>query len=106
MGKINNALAKAKAMAKNKAASKVTKGKVMGFIFMVLMFANPAAAATEINWSEITAVIDGFVGIIPSFASMVSAVMPMLLMISMYLFIMKFWDKILDGIDAAFHFGK
>lgn len=85
------------------ALAKITKGKVIGLMFMFLMLISPASA-TEVNWSEITAVIDGFVGIVPSFASMISAVMPVLLVIAMYTFIMRFWDKILDGIDSAFHF--
>jgi hypothetical protein len=104
MSKINKALTKYKQMAKAKALNKVTKAGIVGSIFM-LVASNPAAAA-EVNWSEITTVIDGFVGIVPSFAAMVSAVMPVLLIISLYVFVMRFWDKILEGIDSAFHFHK
>jgi hypothetical protein len=78
-----------------------SKGKLATLIGGALLMMNPASAA-EVNWSEITAVIDGFVGIVPSFAAMISAVMPILLVIALYTFIIKFWDKILHAIDSAF----
>lgn len=59
--------------------------KVIALIGMALMIISPAAA--EVNWSEITAVINGFVGIVPSFANMTSAVMPILLVIVLSTFI-------------------
>jgi hypothetical protein len=87
------------------ATTKRMKSKIIALIGMALLMINPASAA-DINWTEITAVIDGFVGIVPSFGSMVSAIMPIILMISIYVFIMKFWDKILGAIDSAFSFMK
>ena len=103
-----------KALRKNKeleqttprATTKSMKGKIITLIGMALLMINPASAATEVNWTEITSVIDGFVGIVPSFGSMISAIMPIILMISIYIFIMKFWDKILGAIDSAFNFMK
>lgn len=105
MSKLTKAIGKYKAMVKGKALNRFTKAGIVSSVFMFLMSVNPAAA-TEVNWSEITSVIDGFVGIVPSFAAMISAVMPVLLVIALYTFIMRFWDKILDGIDSAFNFRR
>lgn len=68
-------------------------------LFMVI---SPASAAETVNWTELTTVIDGFVGIIPSFGRMIGAVMPVLMTIAIYVFVLKFWDKILGAVDAAF----
>ncbi|MDQ1252557.1 MAG: hypothetical protein QG646_1678 [Euryarchaeota archaeon] len=101
-----------KALRKNKELEQTThgetnksmKGKIIALIGMALLMINPAAA--EVNWSDITTTIDGFVGIIPSFADMVSSIMPVILTIAIYGFIMKFWDKILAAIDNAISFLK
>ncbi|AKB51760.1 hypothetical protein MSBRW_2507 [Methanosarcina barkeri str. Wiesmoor] len=83
-----------------------SKSKIIALTAMIMMLMNPASAA-DVNWTEITDVIDGFCGILPSFGAMVSAIMPILLVISIYVFIMKFWDKILSAIDGAFsHLGR
>ncbi|AKB74320.1 hypothetical protein MSLAZ_1059 [Methanosarcina lacustris Z-7289] len=79
----------------------LSKGRIATLIGGALLMIGPASA-TDVNWSEITSVIDGFVGIVPSFAAMISAVMPIILVIALYTFIIKFWDKILGAIDNAF----
>lgn len=86
------------------ATTKKMKTKIIALIGMALMMINTAAAET--NWTAITDTINGFVGIIPSFGTMVAEIMPVILTIAIYGFIMKFWDKILSAIDSAVSFLK
>jgi len=71
-------------------------------LYAVLLLVSSASAADPVNWTELTSVIDGFVSIVPSFGTMIGAIMPILMTIAVYVFVLKFWDKLLGAIDSAF----
>jgi hypothetical protein len=53
------------------------------------------AAADVINWSNVTDILDGLVGLFPSILNLVLAVFPIIIVISIVGFVVSFLDKIL-----------
>ena len=110
MSKFSRIFRKNKELEQEKKPNASMKGKIAAFLTLALFTISNAcanaSATTEVNWTQITDVIDGFVGIVPSFAGMISAVMPVILMIAMYAFIMRFWKQILDAVGSAMNFFK
>lgn len=54
-------------------------------------------ASAEINWTAITDVVDGLATyLIPSFVSLVTAAVPLLITLAVVGFVMSFMDRILD----------
>jgi hypothetical protein len=57
-------------------------------------------AAAEINWTDITSVIDGMgTYLIPSFVTLVTAAVPLLITMAVVGFVMGFMDSILGMIN-------
>lgn len=54
-------------------------------------------AAAEVNWTVITDILDGIANeMLPSFLALVTAAVPLLIVLAVVGFVMKFLDKILD----------
>jgi hypothetical protein len=54
------------------------------------------ASATEINWTEITTILEGVVDIFPSILTLVVNIFPIIIVISIIGFVIGFLDTILD----------
>ena len=85
---------KEKAMAKL-AGARVKLALLMstGMVFMV-----SSVSATEINWTNITMILEGVVNLFPSILTLVINVFPIIIVISIIGFVVSFLDKILDMI--------
>lgn len=83
---------------KLKDVSKTLKYKLAVLTAMSVLFVGTAAA--EINWTGITEVVDGMAtNLIPSFITLVTAAVPLLITMAVVGFIMGFMDAILGMIN-------
>lgn len=57
-------------------------------------------SAAEINWSEITGLLDGVTTIFPSMGNMVIAIVPVVLILVVVLFVVSFFDSIVGMIQG------
>jgi NCAIR mutase (PurE)-related protein len=62
--------------------------------------------ADAINWTDFAAVISGMAGIIPSIVTLVVNFVPLIIILSVVGFVVKFFDTILDALQSAFSFIK
>jgi len=62
-----------------------------------LMLVSAVSAAT-INWTEVTSILDGVVDLFPSILSLVLAIFPIVITITIIGFVVGFLDKILQMI--------
>jgi hypothetical protein len=72
------------------------KVALMGMLLAGLVYASSAAT---INLTPITEIITGVVGILPSFLDLVLGIIPIVIVLSVAGFLIKFWNKILDMIQ-------
>lgn len=76
---------------------------LIGAVFFVSMAVIGSANATNtVNWSEITAMVDGVAGLMPSISGLVIAIVPTLLLLIVVGFLTGIFDGIIGGITAAF----
>lgn len=89
--------AKTKSKFKEKTSQYKTKAALAIGSFAMLV--SPAAAATNdsefINTTVIVGMINSFTAIFPALGDMISAALPLVMMIAFVVFILKFWDAIL-----------
>jgi len=92
---------KAKKEAHNPAVSRMLF--LIGAVFFIsLAVVGSANATNAINWSEITSMVDGVAGLMPSISGLVIAIVPTLLLLIVVGFLTGIFDGIIGGITAAF----
>ncbi|AIY91117.1 hypothetical protein [Geoglobus acetivorans] len=78
-------------------------------VFMVfgLLLMWPASAANgtaTINWTQISDIITGVSGLFPSFVTLVSNALPILIFLGVIGFVLRFFDSIIDMIASLARF--
>ena len=84
---------------------KIKKGVSAGLMFlaMALMLLNPAAAEEmSVNWTQIGDIIEGAGSIMPSVGSLITAVVPVLLLLIVVGFVTGLFDGIIGAINDSF----
>ena len=73
------------------------KRKAVGVLLtFALLLMNPASAATySVNWTEISNLISGVASVFPGFIDLVTNVLPVVVIIAIIGFVVKFLDRIL-----------
>ena len=95
---------------KKERREKIKKGVSAGLMFlaMALMLLNPVAAANEtspsINWTAIGDIIEGAGSIMPSVGELITAVVPVILLLIVVGFVTGLFDSIIGAISDAFRF--
>ncbi|WP_456478197.1 hypothetical protein [Geoglobus ahangari] len=84
------------------------KAVFLGLIFLGLLVMWPASAAngTGVNWTEISNIIEGVSTLFPSFVTLVSNAMPILIFLGIIGFVLRFFDSIIDMIASLARFGR
>lgn len=91
---------KAKREAKNPAMARMMF--LIGAVFFVSMVLIGNASAEAINWTNITDMINGVAGIMPSIGNLVVAIVPTILLLIVVGFIVGIFDGIIGGLTNAF----
>ena len=84
---------------------KIKKGVSAGLMFlaMALMLLNPVAAEEmSVNWTQIGDIIEGAGSIMPSVGSLITAVVPVLLLLIVVGFVTGLFDGIIGAINDSF----
>ena len=76
---------------------KEKKRKVVVFLAFAMVILAPANAAT-INWTSISDIISGAASIFPSFITLVTNAVPVILVMAVVTFVVGFFDSILDAV--------
>ncbi len=63
-----------------------------------------ANASLTVNWTEISDLISGAAGIMPSIGNLVVAIVPVILVLIVVGFVTGIFEGIVDGIRNAFRF--
>jgi len=71
-------------------------------LFSSMVLVGSVSAATDINWSQINAMVDGVAGIMPSISNLVVAIVPTILLLIVVGFLTGVFDGIIGGITGAF----
>jgi hypothetical protein len=61
-----------------------------------------SVSAVEINWTEITSILDGVVDIFPSILTLVVNIFPIIIVVAIIGFVIGFLDKILGMLNFRF----
>lgn len=75
--------------------------KLQFSMFMVSCLAMISGASANINWTELTSLLDGVVTIFPSIANMVAGIVPTLFYLIIVAFIMRFFNSIIHMIEGV-----
>lgn len=80
------------------------KAMFLFFVGMFIMAAPASAAELTINWTDIGNVISGVADIMPSIGNVITAVVPILILLAVVSFVLGLFGGILDSITNAFRF--
>jgi len=76
-------------------AARVRAGLLVSMGALMLV---SSVSAADINWTEITSILDGVVDLFPSILSLVLAIFPIIITISIIGFVVAFLDQVLKMI--------
>jgi len=86
---------------------KVGRKAKAALLFLMGMFVMAAPASAEeltINWTDIGNVISGVADIMPSIGNVITAVVPILILLAVVGFVLGLFGGILDAITNAFRY--
>jgi len=78
-------------------AARVRAGLLVSMGALMLV---SSVSASDINWTEITSILDGVVNLFPSILSLVLAIFPIIITISIIGFVVAFLDQVLKMIKV------
>ena len=74
-----------------------------------LVLVLPASAqntTVSVDWSSISGIIEGVATIFPSFVTLVSQALPVLIFLGVIGFVLRFFDSIIDMVAGLARFGR
>lgn len=79
---------------------------LMLFGLLVMWPASAANGTASVNWTSISDIITGVSTIFPSFVTLVSNALPVLIFLGVIGFVLRFFDSIIDMVASLARFGR
>ena len=75
----------------------------LAIAFVMMLSVGPVAA---VDWTNITALIDGITGILPAITNLISAIVEPIIVLSVVGFLVGMLNGLLGGLESALRFGR